>query len=538
MNDDMNEKRREKVENFKLHISDDFPAEESYADSAPTESAGHSVDDPQEPLSRRDKIENFKLHIEETNSVGEEYDDGTDGYGGLGYEHESDMYNLNSSSILQNIDQSMIIADDDFELHSGESIQSYSANAIAKGMTPEEKSEYKKAQKADKLRLKRKSRKNRIFFRVVWFIMAALISVLLGGYMSVGINDMLAADRKDGKEVTIEIPENASLNYVTDLLASNDIIKNEGFFKLYATITKSTSGFVRGSYQIKTNLDYQAIISYLQTNTNRTDVVEVQFIEGLNIREYAELLEKNDVCSASEFLNACNSDDFDEEFTFLSEIKNKSGRYYKLEGYLFPDMYYFYKDEDVDSVIRKMLNNYEKKLYHTKSRVEGFDKRVTLEERAKAAGMTVDEVLTLASVIQAEAADVDDMYMVSSVLHNRLSTVDSDGISPYGDMGLMQLQLDSTVYYPYKSKSQIPISERNAFKSKYDTYEINGLPPGPICNPGSDAIDAALSPEESDYYFFCHKAATVDEPAQSYYARTNEEHEQNLALAGLTTRTE
>lgn len=446
------------------------------------------------------------------------------------------MYNLNSSSILQNIDQSMIIADDDFELHSGESIQSYSANAIAKGMTPEEKAEYKRAKKADKLRLKRKSRKNRIFFRVVWLIMVVLISAILGGYMAVGVNDMLAADRKEDKEVTIEIPENASLNYVTDLLVSNDIIKNDSFFKLYATMTKSTSGFVKGSYQIKTNLDYQAIISYLQTNTNRTDVVEVQFIEGLNVREYAELLEKSEVCSSAEFLNACNSDEFDEEFPFLGEIKNKSGRYYKLEGYLFPDMYYFYKDEDVDSVIRKMLNNYEKKLYHTKSRVEGFDKRVTLEERAKAAEMTVDEVLTLASIIQAEAADVDDMYMVSSVLHNRLSTVDNDGASPYGDMGLMKLQLDSTVYYPYKSKSQIPIAERKSFKSKYDTYEIEGLTPGPICNPGSDAIDAVLSPEESDYYYFCHKAATADEPAQSYYARTNEEHEENLALAGLTLR--
>lgn len=540
MNDDMNDKRKEKIENFRLHISDEFPAPESPAASQMSGTQGNnsvsaeSSGNTDEPVSRRDKVENFKIYIEESDPAIEADSENLNEYDSSAYDYRNGVSDLNSSSILQNIDQSMIIADDDFEQHSGESIQSYSANAIERRMTPEEKAEYKKAKKADKLRLKKKSHKNRLFFRVVWLIMVVLISVLIGGYMSVGINDMLAVGRGEEKEVTIDIPDDASLNYVTDLLSSNNIINDESFFKLYATLTKSTSGFVKGTYQIKTNLDYQAIITYLQTNTNRTDIVEVQFTEGLNVREYGELLEKKGVCSASEFLNACNSDDFDDEFTFLKEIKNKSERYYKLEGYLFPDTYYFYKDEKVDTVITKLLNNYEKKIYHTKARTDGFEKRVTLEERAKAAGKSVDEVLILASIIQAEAADADDMYMVSGVLHNRLATAENGGSSPYGDMGLTQLQVDSTVYYPYKSKTQIPIAEKNSFKSRYDTYKIEGLPAGPICNPSADAIDAALSPDESDYYYFCHKAATADEPAQSYYARTNEEHEQNLALAGLT----
>lgn len=149
--------------------------------------------------------------------------------------------------------------------------------------------------------------------------------------------------------------------------------------------------------------------------------------------------------------------------------------------------------------------------------------------------MTVDEIITLASIIQAEAADVDDMYLVSSVLHNRLNTAKSDGVSPFGDVGMTRLQVDSTVYYPYKSKTQIPIAEKNSFKSRYDTYDIEGLPAGAICNPGKDAIDAALSPDDTNYYFFCHKAATTDSPAQSYYASTGIEHESNLVKAGLTT---
>ena len=100
---------------------------------------------------------------------------------------------------------------------------------------------------------------------------------------------------------------------------------------------------------------------------------------------------------------------------------------------------------------------------------------------------------------------------------------------------MTKLQVDSTVYYPYKSKTQIPIAEKNSFKSRYDTYDIEGLPAGAICNPGKDAIDAALSPDDTNYYFFCHKAATTDSPAQSYYASTGIEHESNLVKAGLTT---
>lgn len=530
MSDDMNDKRQEKIENFKLHINEEsFPTDESPKSNDPEfsdESFGGTA-------SRHDKIENFKVHIDDMDEDNKQAEERTD-YGIPQRPIYSDYSeDINSSSILQGIDQNMIIADDDFD-SANDSIQSFSANVITKKMTPEEKEELKAAKKADKKRLKVKSRKNRLFFRFVWIIMGILISFLLGGYMVVGINDMLAVGRTD-EEATVDIPENASLGYVTGLLYDNHIINNQSFFKFYATMTKSSTGFVKGTYEIKKNLDYQAIISYLQTNTNRTDIVSIRFTEGLNAREFSELLEKNGVCSSAEFLNACNSDKYDDEFTFLKEIKNKSARYYKLEGYLFPDTYYFYKDENIDDVVRKLLNNYELKIYHTKSRAEGFDKRVTIEQRAKAAGMTVDEVIILASIIQAEAADADDMYVVSSVLHNRLDTAKTNGTSPFGDVGMTKLQVDSTVYYPYKSKTQIPIAEKNSFKSRYDTYDIEGLPAGAICNPGEDAIDAALSPDDTQYYFFCHKAATADSPAQSYYATTGAEHESNLIKAGLTS---
>lgn len=551
MNDDINEKRKEKVESFKLHIEGieiaDIKDHEEYAEAS--RNSGNISSNPDEPLNiesqaRRDKIENFKLHIEDFHI--EIPDENTDIASAekMASEKTADSENnvlfstneLSSQNDVQNIivDEALVTPDG---IDAAESIQSYSSAPTEEKYSLVDRKEIHKAKKADKHRLKMKSKKNRMLFRIVWVVMAVMIAVVIGEYFSVGISDMLAVNRKEST-VVIDIPQNASFDDIVDILVKNDVIENPGFFKLYAGLTNGTDNFTNGSFEIDTNLDYLEIISYLQSNTNRTDTVTIQFIEGNNVREYAEQLKAEGVCDDAAFLEMCNSDIFDEDYPFLAEIKNKSQRYYKLEGYLFPDTYIFYKNEDPETVIRKMLNNYNSKIYHTKKRTDGFEKRVTIEERAKEANMTVDQVITLASIIQAEAADVDDMYYVSSVLHNRLNTASNDGVSPYGDGGLVRLQTDSTMYYPYKSKTQVPIGERATFKSRYNTYELEGLPPGSICNPSWDAIDAALSPEETDYYFFCHRTATSEYGAKSYYATTNEEHEANLVEAGLKNNEE
>ena len=136
-------------------------------------------------------------------------------------------------------------------------------------------------------------------------------------------------------------------------------------------------------------------------------------------------------------------------------------------------------------------------------------------------GMTLDQLLTLASIIQAEAANKDDMYNVSSVLNNRLQ---------YGDQyDIFHLDCDSTTYYPYRNKDAVPADKRETYKSTYDTYTIEGLPAGPICNPGLDAIDAALNPNDTAYFYFCHNPET----GEAYYAETPAGHEANLEKAGL-----
>ena len=335
-------------------------------------------------------------------------------------------------------------------------------------------------------------------------------------FIITGMNDLLAINRKDDNSiVTVTIPKDPTLDTVTDLLAKNGVIGEPSYFRIYATLTKSNS-FSQGSYELNKNMDYQAIISNLQGNSRRTDTVEVTIIEGMSVLEIADkLVEEKALSDKDDFLRLCNSGDFDKDFDFLEEISNSNERYYKLEGYLYPDKYEFYENDDPKSIIYKLLNNYEKRMNQKQD--FNYDKLYSVRKLMAKEDIeySLDEIMTIASIIQAEAANKEDMYYVSSILHNRLHSDESMGVSKLG--------LDSTKYYPYRSEDALPSDVTSGYKSRYDTYDSEGLPPGPICNPGMEAIKAALKPYDTSYYFFCH-----DKYGNAYYASTIYEHEANL----------
>lgn len=495
MSDELERKRQEKIANFKIDFGEKFAESNEISSSSASDS---NTEEGTEALSDSMVTERIE-------------DDQGDRHTVFGSEEFTDISSGNEE-------------EDDSEINSYSSLPETDLDSI-------DKKSLRHAKKIDKKRRKKKAKKNRIIFRAVWITMVLFVSIMIGEFLIVGVNDFLGVDRSEGK-VTITIPADADIDEITDILYDNKVINIKWTFKLFATVTKSTTGFTRGTFDIDTNKDYQAIINYMQSDMNRTDVVTLRFTEGMSLKQYAKLLENGNVCNADEFLQKCNSSDFD-DYEFIKNINNSSSRFYKLEGYLFPDTYNFYVGENVDDVIRKFLANYRRKVYGTRSRAEGFEKKVTISERAEKLGMTMEDVLTLASLIQAEAANKDDMYIVSSILHNRLDTIKDGGVNDNGESGLARLQLDSTRYYPYASLTEIPSAERKNFKGKYSTYEYDGLPAGPICNPGLEAIEAALSPEKTDYYYFCHKVATEEEAAVAYYAKTMDEHLENLRKAGL-----
>ncbi len=402
-------------------------------------------------------------------------------------------------------------------------INSYSDSDTRKRIERESKKALKQQSKEDKRIEKNKAKRNQKMFRWVWLTMVIIIGVVLSQVLMVGINDLLAIKREeDPKTVKISVPADPTIEGIADILYENGVINNPNYFILYANITTSEEDFRQGEFEMETDKDYEAIINFLQSNVNRTDIVTVQITEGMNALEIANKLHDEGVTSdVQEFLDVCNSDIFDEDFAFLADIKNADKRYYKLEGYLFPDTYDFYLNEDPETTISKFLNNFENRVYNNEDKY-GTSKKTTVEELVKNSDYSMDEIITIASIIQAEAANVDDMYNISSILHNRLD----NGV----EMGVAQLNCDCTVYYPYREYSDVPESIRGTYKSTYDTNTFNGLPAGPICNPSLDAILAAISPNDTNYYFFCHD--TAENGSTPYYSTNINDHEYYLTIIG------
>lgn len=409
-------------------------------------------------------------------------------------------------------------------------INSYSDSDTRKKIERDSKKALKQQKKEEKQVEKSKAKRNRRIFKLVWITMIALVGIVLSQFLLVGINDLMAISREDNPtKVMIHVPANPSMDDIAKLLYDSNVIKQPGFFKLYAGFTSSEKGFRQGDFEIETDKDYEAIINFLQSNVNRTDIVKMQITEGMNLLEITQSLhEKGVISDEQEFLNLCNSDYFDTDFSFLKNITNKDDRYYKLEGYLFPDTYEFYLGEDPKSVISKFLNNYDNKIMLHKEKYFGNSKKSTLSDEVAETGYSLDEILTIASIIQAEAASRDDMYEISAILHNRLKYGAQSGVS--------KLNCDSTFYYPYRKAENVPESIKSSFKSKYNTDEIDGLPAGPICNPGIEAIKAAIKPNESNNLYFCHDKE--ENGSTPYYATTIEQHEANLrAIESGSTNT-
>ncbi len=349
---------------------------------------------------------------------------------------------------------------------------------------------------------KKPKKKNGCLYKMIYFIVICIVAVIISQTLIAGINDMLGVNKGE-KKCTIIVPENASIDDVSALLKEAGLIQEEWFYKLYSDMTHAKYRF--GTYQLDTSMDYQALNTYMATNLKRTDIVKVTFPEGYSVEQIAKRLEENKVCSADAFIAAVKTTTIKNDY--VNEIDNADERYYRLEGYLFPDTYQFYLSEDPETVVKKFID-------------EGFRVRITAEiiEKGKELDMSVDDILTLASIIQKEASKPDDMKMISGCFHNRLKSKDNQWLGS-----------DVTYWYPYPNREAVPAALlEGEFKegSRYNTYKLKGLPPGPICNPGLDAIRAAINPANTDYQYFVN-----DANGKFYYARTKSKHDENVSYA-------
>lgn len=241
--------------------------------------------------------------------------------------------------------------------------------------------------------------------------------------------------------------------------------------------------------------------------TTESPTVTVTIPEGYTAVQIAQKLEESGVCSAADFMTQVNSPEkFSGKYRFLQGFRAEN-KAFALEGYIFPDTYEFYRGESAEAALSRFLKNTDAKL---------TDEHY---KRAGELGYTMDEIITLASVVQSESGYPNENAKVASVVHNRINSPD------YG-----KLQCDVTINYVNNYVTDSPYLEGDTekYKDLYNTYKCTGLPAGAICNPGIQCIEAALYPADTDYFFF-----VTDKDWNYYYASTYEEHLENCKLCNI-----
>ena len=343
---------------------------------------------------------------------------------------------------------------------------------------------------------------------LAYFLVIFTVSVLLAGSILLSASDIFGILKPDSR-IDVTIPTGANAAKIATILRKDGVIRYDYVFRLYVKLRKA-DGFQVGTYTLNSNMGYDAIISELRNADNNKQVVKVTIPEGKTLQQIGQILETDGVCTSQDFINSVEAGGY--KFTYDSQIPSGTSRFYKYEGYLFPDTYELFKDSSGKTAAQKMMTNFDSK----------FDAGMAAQAAAKS--MSVDQVVTLASIVQAEAGKVSEMPHVASVFENRLT----NGVKDNG--GKHFLQSDATIFYVMRDiRPVLKEADINNISSAYNTYKNEGLPPGPINNPGLDAIKAVLSPAQTDDYYF-----VTDSAGNYYYAKTFADHQKNVKKAMKT----
>lgn len=272
------------------------------------------------------------------------------------------------------------------------------------------------------------------------------------------------------ENISIIVEEGASLFNLLEELEGSKRIKNSNIIKLYIKGKKLDTRIKHGEYSIDENTSIEELVGILNSGANNKSLVKITIPEGYDIESIGEVLEKSGLISKEEFIQSCR------EYKLPKYIKANPQVRYALEGYLFPDTYDLRKGSSGKDIIDIMLSRFESVIKEVANKnVEEFKNLSTL--------------VTLSSIVEKEARVSEDRPKIASVINNRLKKD-------------MMLQIDATVLYAMGKRKERLYTKDLKIKSPYNTYNIKGLTPGPICSPGKASIEAALNPAETNYVFY------------------------------------
>ncbi len=346
--------------------------------------------------------------------------------------------------------------------------------------------------------------------RITMWVIISLLSIMIIVAGSVAMYIWLSLQpTKNGEVIKLDIPKGSSANEISDTLEENGIIKNAFIFKYYLKLIDEGSGFQAGQYELHPGMNNESIIAKLNAgDTVAAEMIRFTIPEGFTVLQIADKLSTEGVVNKEKFLElAATSSAWGAEAT--ASIPAADLLHQRLEGYLFPETYEMKKGSTEEDIIKRMAAELDRKLAQLP---EGW--MDVMEERK----LSLHQLLTIASIVEREVVVDEERALVSGVIQNRLE----DG---------MRLQIDATVQYLLDKPKERLFNKDLEVDSPYNTYKVEGLPPGPIASPSLASIQAALYPEPSEYLFYVTKK---DGTQTHYFAKTYAEHQRNITRSGQT----
>lgn len=321
---------------------------------------------------------------------------------------------------------------------------------------------------------------------ILWLVAIVIVAVGIAFAIIFAGADYLGIGFGRGNDTVMEIDKGSPAVVVAEKLEESGAVRWPLLFRLYAKAKGYDSQFKYGVYNFNTEAGYESLAQMLMTDGAKAESVTVTIPEMSTVDEIADLLAKNGVCTKDDFINEVQHGEF--QYDFLKDIPTEKV-YYRLEGYLFPDTYDFYSYESKECAhlaVDRMLGALQEKIDNAK-----------LSKKIEESKYSFHELMTLASIVELEAGgSPSEMSNVAAVFLARLDSPD-----------FAKLESSPTKKYPYGN-------------GRYDTYQCKGLPPGPLCSPSRNSIQATLLPTtDFEYYFF-----VTDAKMDFYYNKTLSEH--------------
>ena len=321
--------------------------------------------------------------------------------------------------------------------------------------------------------------------KIIYIIILLLVLGIF--YYYHGIN--LPLDKNSKENIKFVVESGEGVNQISYNLHEKKIIKSKLLFETYLWKEKKEDKIKAGEYNLSSSMNIKEIVEVLEAGKIIKNERNIKIIEGWNIKDIDSYLAKENILLEKEFMNKLKDISIS-DFNFLEKEA--------LEGFLFPDTYRIYNNATAEDIIYKMLSNFDKKLDNN------------LREEIRKQGKSIYEIITMASIIEKEVRSIEDMKIVSGIFWNRIKNGQA-------------LESCATLAYIIGINKKQYTYEDTRINSPYNTYMNQGLPPGPICNPGLKAIQAAIYPEFTDYNYFLSSS----KDGKTIFSRNLEEHNKN-----------